>query len=41
MYDNRPLSTQNDSVNQAMLRLNEKLGFLHTGANLRFVKQMT
>jgi mycothiol synthase len=39
-HGNRALSTQNDAVNQAMLRLNKKLGFVQTGADLRFVKRL-
>jgi RimJ/RimL family protein N-acetyltransferase len=34
------LDTQNDAVNTAMVALNQKLGFVQTGATLRFVKQM-
>jgi GNAT superfamily N-acetyltransferase len=34
------LDTQNDAVNQAMIALNQKLGFVAEGANLRFVKKM-
>jgi len=34
------LDTQNDAVNVAMVALNQKLGFVQTGATLRFVKQM-
>lgn len=36
-HGNLPLSTQNDAVNQAMLGLNHKLGFVEVGANVRFV----
>jgi hypothetical protein len=39
-HGNRPLLTQNDSVNQAMLGLNRKLGFVLSGADLRFVKKL-
>lgn len=34
------LDTENDAVNHAMIALNQKLGFVQTGARLRFVKQM-
>jgi hypothetical protein len=34
------LWAQNDSVNQAMLALNQKLGYVRKGAIVRFVKQM-
>jgi GNAT superfamily N-acetyltransferase len=39
-HGNRPLYTQNDPVNQAMLGLNNKLGFVFSGANIRFVKKL-
>lgn len=38
-HDKIRLETQNDAVNQAMMALNQKLGFVVEGANLRFVKQ--
>ncbi|MEZ4869424.1 MAG: GNAT family N-acetyltransferase [Caldilineaceae bacterium] len=38
-HGKRRLETQNDAVNQAMIALNQKLGFVLEGANLRFVKQ--
>jgi len=31
----------NDSVNAAMLGLNQKLGFVREGANIRYVKAIT
>jgi hypothetical protein len=34
------LWTANDSVNQAVIARNEKLGFQRTGAIIRFSKQM-
>lgn len=37
-HGKRPLSTQNDAINQVMLGLNHKLGFVEVGANVRFVK---
>lgn len=39
-HNGERLETQNDSVNQAMLALNHKLGFVEEGASLRFVKRM-
>lgn len=39
-YGNRRLWVANDVVNAAMLALNEKLGFVRGGANIRFAKQM-
>jgi GNAT superfamily N-acetyltransferase len=36
----RHLSAVNDSVNTAMLGLNQKLGFVRTGAMVRFVKHL-
>jgi GNAT superfamily N-acetyltransferase len=35
------LETQNDAVNTAMIALNQKLGFVPDGANLRFMKEIT
>ncbi len=32
------LDTQNDAVNHPMIALNQKLGFIEEGANLRFTK---
>jgi GNAT superfamily N-acetyltransferase len=40
-HGNGRLSTQNDSVNSAMIALNQKLGFVQEGANVRFVKQIS
>ena len=37
-HGNRRLWVVNDSVNTAMLSLNQKLGFMRGGANIRFVK---
>jgi GNAT superfamily N-acetyltransferase len=39
-HGNRRLWVTNDSVNVAMLALNEKLGFVRAGAMLRFVKEI-
>lgn len=33
------LDTQNDAINEGMIALNQKLGFVQTGATLRFVKR--
>jgi GNAT superfamily N-acetyltransferase len=39
-HGNGRLDTQNDAVNEAMLALNEKLGFVREGATLRFMKRI-
>jgi mycothiol synthase len=39
-HGNRELWTVNDSINTAMLALNEKLGFQRQGATVRFVKRL-
>jgi GNAT superfamily N-acetyltransferase len=39
-HGNRRLWTVNDSVNESMLGLNHKLGFVYEGANIRFVKNL-
>jgi GNAT superfamily N-acetyltransferase len=39
-HGNRPIYTQNDSINLAMLGLNMKLGFVVSGADIRFVKML-
>jgi RimJ/RimL family protein N-acetyltransferase len=38
-HGNRRLWAVNDSVNVAMLALNQKLGFVRGGANVRYVKR--
>lgn len=38
-HEAKRLDTQNDAVNGAMIALNQKLGFVEEGANLRFVKK--
>jgi mycothiol synthase len=40
-HGNGRLDTQNDSVNEAMIALNEKLGFVREGATLRFMKRIS
>ena len=35
------IDTQNDSINEGMIALNQKLGFMQTGAQLRFVKNIS
>lgn len=39
-HGNRELWTVNDSINTAMLALNEKLGFQRQGATVRFIKRL-